>query len=156
MRISDGSSDVCSSGLACGFAIPAAADVPESTDPIKIALFDWTSVNINANILCTILTELGYNVEYVTADYLSSLTTGLTTGDITIGMEFWDTTAGEAMAASDAPGQTERLSQLGAQQIEAWVYPVYRKAKCPGMPTWAALTVPTFAAASPTPHPRHN
>ena len=39
-------------GLAAGgFAIPATADVPESTDPIKIALFDWTSVNVNANIV---------------------------------------------------------------------------------------------------------
>src|SRR3546814_13107711 len=75
-------------GLAAGgFAIPAAADVPESTDPIKIALFDWTSVTINANILGTILTELGYNVEYLTADYLYSLTTGLPTGDTTNGLE---------------------------------------------------------------------
>ena len=61
---------------------------PESTDPIKIALFDWTSVNLNAKILGGILTKLGYNVEYPTADYLSSLTTGLTNGDIDIGVEY--------------------------------------------------------------------
>jgi glycine betaine/proline transport system substrate-binding protein len=139
-------------GLAAGsFAIPAVADVPESTDPIKIALFDWTSVNINANILGTILTELGYNVEYVTADYLSSLTTGLTTGDITIGMEFWDTTAGEAMVASDATGQTERLGSLGAQAIEEWWYPLYMKEKCPGLPNWEALKDPACAEAFSTP-----
>lgn len=138
-------------GLAAGgFAIPATADVPESTDPIKIALFDWTSVNVNANILGTILTELGYNVEYVTADYLSSLTTGLTTGDITIGMEFWDTTAGEAMVASDATGQTERLSSLGAQAIEEWWYPSYMKEKCPGLPNWEALKDPACAEAFST------
>ena len=39
------------------------AQVPESTDPIKIALFDWTSVNINAKILGGILEKLGYTVE---------------------------------------------------------------------------------------------
>ena len=33
----------------------AMAAAPESSDPIKIALFDWTSVNINANILGNIL-----------------------------------------------------------------------------------------------------
>src|SRR5512147_3201522 len=45
--------------LAAGWASSAKAEVPESTDPIKIALFDWTSVNINAKILGTILTRLG-------------------------------------------------------------------------------------------------
>ncbi len=55
--------------------LPVRADVPESQDPIKIALFDWTSVNLNAKILGVILTKLGYNVEYTTADYLSSITT---------------------------------------------------------------------------------
>ena len=74
---------------------PAMAAAPELSDPIKIALFDWTSVNLNANILGGILKRLGYNVEYVPADYISSLTTGLTTGDITIALEYWDTTAGE-------------------------------------------------------------
>lgn len=97
--------------LAGGMAPVAAA--PEPTDPIKIALFDWTSVNLNAKILGGILTKLGYTVEYPTTDYLSSLTTGLTTGDITIGVEFWDTTAGEAMKASDATDQTEKLGPLG-------------------------------------------
>src|SRR6476469_3126520 len=82
----------------------ALAQVPESGDPIKIALFDWTSVNINAKILGGVLEKLGYSVEYPTADYLSSLTTGLTKGDLTVGMAFWVTTAGEAMKASDATG----------------------------------------------------
>ncbi len=36
------------SALAVGSAGIAAAQAPESTDPIKIALFDWTSVNLNA------------------------------------------------------------------------------------------------------------
>lgn len=143
---------VVSLGLAAGVHAPtASAEVPESTDPIKIALFDWTSVNVNAHILGGILTELGYNVEYVTADYISSLTTGLTTGDITVGLEFWDTTAGEGMAASDATGMTERLGSLGAQAIEEWWYPIYMKEKCPGLPDWEALKDPACAEAFSTP-----
>ena len=49
----------------------ASAQAPESTDPIKIALFDWTSVNLNAKILGGILEKLGYTVEYPTADLLT-------------------------------------------------------------------------------------
>ena len=89
---------------ATAWCLPAYAQAPESNDPIKIALFDWTSVNLNAKIMGGILEKLGYTVEYPTADYLSSLTTGLTNGDLTLAMEFWDTTAGEAMKASDATG----------------------------------------------------
>jgi glycine betaine/proline transport system substrate-binding protein len=113
---------------AVGLWTPAAyAQAPESNDPIKIALFDWTSVNLNAKIMGGILEKLGYTVEYPTADYLSSLTTGLTNGDLTLAMEFWDTTAGEAMKASDATGQTEKLGPLGPKAKEEWWYPEYMK-----------------------------
>src|SRR5215468_1452536 len=137
--------------LTIGTTAPASAAVPESKDPIKIALFDWTSVNINAKILGGILQKLGYNVEYPTADYLSSLTTGLTNGDLTVGLEFWDTTAGEAMKASDATGQTERLGALGPKAKEEWWYPLYMKERCPGLPNWEALKNPECAEAFSTP-----
>ena len=101
------------------FALAGPAKAVESSDPIKIALFDWTSVNINAKILGGILEKLGYTVEYPTGDYLSSLTTSLTTGDITVGVEYWDTTAGEAMKASEATGQTDAAArhQEAAQAV---------------------------------------
>jgi glycine betaine/proline transport system substrate-binding protein len=134
----------------------ALAAAPESNDPIKIALFDWTSVNLNAKILGGILEKLGYTVEYPTADYLSSLTTGLTNGDLTVGMEFWDTTAGEAMKASDATGQTENLGPLGPKAKEEWWYPLYMKDKCPGLPNWEALKDPKCAEAFSTPETAPN
>ena len=130
---------------------PVTASAVESSDPIKIALFDWTSVNINARILGGILEKLGYTVEYPTGDYLSSLTTSLTNGDVTIGVEYWDTTAGEAMAASEATGQTERLGMLGPKAKEEWWYPLYMKEKCPGLPNWEALKDPKCAEAFSTP-----
>jgi glycine betaine/proline transport system substrate-binding protein len=140
-------------GLSAGLmTVPAfAQSVPESPDPIKIAMFDWTSVNINANILAQILKAQGYNVELVTSDYLSSLQTGLQTGDLTIAMEFWDTTAGEAMAAADASGKTERMGALGPKAKEEWWYPLYMKEKCPGLPNWEALKDPACAEAFSTP-----
>jgi glycine betaine/proline transport system substrate-binding protein len=139
--------------LAAGLGLPSSmpASAVESNDPIKIALFDWTSVNLNAKIVGGILEKLGYTVEYPTADYLSSLTTGLTNGDLTLGMEFWDTTAGEAMKASDATGQTERLGALGPKAKEEWWYPIYMKDKCPGLPDYKALLDPKCAEAFSTP-----
>ena len=58
--------------LAAVAVAPVPAKAVESNDPIKIALFDWTSVNLNAKILGGILEKLGYTVEYPTGDYLSS------------------------------------------------------------------------------------
>jgi glycine betaine/proline transport system substrate-binding protein len=124
---------------------------PESTDTIKIALFDWTSQNVNATILSKILKTKGYNVELVTADYLSSLQTGLQTGDLTIGLEYWDTTAGEAMVAADASGKTEKVGALGPKAKEEWWYPEYMKEKCPGLPNWEALKDPKCAEAFSAP-----
>ena len=139
------------SAVTVGAPLAASAAVPESNDPIKIALFDWTSVNINSKILGDILEKLGYSVEYPTGDYLSSLTTGLTNGDLTVGMEYWDTTAGEAMKASDATGQTIRLGKLGPKAKEEWWYPEYMKERCPGLPDWHALLKPECAKAFSTP-----
>ena len=63
----------------------------------------------------TILKQYGYNVEIVNADYLASLTAGIPTGDLTLGLEYWDTTAGEAMAEADKTGTVERLGALGPE-----------------------------------------
>jgi len=81
---------------------------------------------------------------------LSSLTTSLTNGDVTVGVEYWDTTAGEAMKASDATGQTERLGAIGPKAKEEWWYPLYMKEKCPGLPNWEALKDPKCAEAFST------
>src|SRR5262249_44791526 len=88
---------------------PAVAGAPESTDPIKIANFDWTGAVLNTKILAKILESYGYKVEVVNADYLASIGTGLPSGDLTLGLEYWDTTAGEAMAEADKTGKTEKL-----------------------------------------------
>ena len=138
---------LAAAALAATSFSPISAGAVESSDPIKIALFDWTSVNLNAKILGGVLEKLGYSVEYPTGDYLSSLTTSLTNGDLTLGLEYWDTTAGEAMKASDATGQTEKLGTLGPKAKEEWWYPMYMKEKGPGLPNWEALKDPKCAEA---------
>ena len=49
----------------------AHAQVPESEDPIKLTLHDWTGQLITTEIMGRVLEGMGYNVEYVQADYIA-------------------------------------------------------------------------------------
>src|SRR5919108_2659206 len=135
-------------------ALPAAAQTPESPDPIKIANMDWTSAVLNTKIMEVILKQYGYNVEIVNADYLASVSAGIPTGDLTLGLEYWDTTAGEAMAEADKTGTVERLGPLGPKAKEEWWYPLYMKEKCPGLPDWKALNDCAEAFSTPETAPK--
>ena len=42
----------------------------QSSDPIRIALNDWTGQHISSRIMGAVLEEGGYRVDYVEADYL--------------------------------------------------------------------------------------
>ena len=48
----------------------SAADVPESADPIRIAIHEWTGQHITSYVAGEVLKKMGYNVEYVTAAML--------------------------------------------------------------------------------------
>jgi glycine betaine/proline transport system substrate-binding protein len=77
----------------------ANAQVPESEDPIKLTLHDWTGQYITTEIMGRVLESMGYNVEYVQADYLAQFA-GLEAGDLHVAMEMWETTGKDAMEAS--------------------------------------------------------
>ncbi|WP_439813772.1 ABC transporter substrate-binding protein [Zavarzinia sp. CC-PAN008] len=136
-----------------GFGATAWAAAPESQEPIKIGVHDWTGQRITATIAGTMLEKLGYKVEYVPIDYLTALT-AMETGDITFVSEQWDTTAAEVMAKADASGKTERLGALGPQAQEDWWYPIYMKEKCPGLPNWEALKACGEAFSTPETAPK--
>ena len=51
----------------------------ESTDPIKLTLHDWTGQLITTKLMGSVLSEAGYNIEYVQADYIAQFA-GLKTG----------------------------------------------------------------------------
>ncbi|MEX2318593.1 MAG: ABC transporter substrate-binding protein [Bauldia sp.] len=118
-------------------AAPAMAE-PESQDPIKITLHDWTGQLITSNIMGEVLKAAGYNIEYVVADYIAQFA-GLATGDLTLAMEMWETTGREAMDEWVATGNVENLGETGMLAKEEWWYPLYMKDKCPGLPNWEAL-----------------
>ena len=95
-----------------------------------------------------VLEGMGYNVEYVQADYIAQFA-GLESGDLHVAMEMWETTGKDAMAASLATGKTVDLGETGMQAKEEWWYPAYMKEKCPGLPNWEALNDCAEAFATP-------
>ncbi len=131
---------------------PAAA-APESTDPIKLTLHDWTGQYITTTIMGEVLKSMGYNVEYVQADYLAQFA-GIETGDLHIAMELWQTTAADALEASLATGNTIDLGETGMSAKEEWWYPLYMKELCPGLPSWEALKSCGEAFSTPETAPK--
>jgi glycine betaine/proline transport system substrate-binding protein len=131
----------------------AASAAPESKDPIKITLNDWTGQFLTTKLMGEALKKAGYNVEYVTADYLAQFV-GLETGDLHVAMEIWATTGQEAMDKSLATGKTENLGETGMKEIEEWWYPAYMVEKCPGLPDWKALKACPEAFSTPETAPK--
>lgn len=144
-------------GLAASFLALAAANPvlaePESKDPIKITLNDWTGQLLTSNLMAEVLKKAGYNVELVPADYIAQFA-GLKTGDLTLGMEIWATTGQEALDEAVATGMVENLGETGMMAIEEWWYPTYMKEKCPGLPNWEALKTCAEAFSTPETAPK--
>ncbi len=131
----------------------AMAQAPESDDPIKLTLHDWTGQYITTTIMGEVLKSMGYNVEYVQADYIAQFA-GLESGDLHIAMEMWETTGKDAMEASLETGKTLDLGETGMFAIEEWWYPSYMKDKCPGLPDWQALNDCAEAFSTPETAPK--
>ena len=72
---------MCCLGLSAAVKVSHAA-APESSDPIKLALHEWTGQHVSTYIAGEVLKKMGYTVEYVTAAYLPSAT-GLSDGNLT-------------------------------------------------------------------------
>ncbi len=136
---------------AASFTGHAVAGAPESEDPIKLTIHDWTGQYITTHIMGEVLARMGYNVEYVQADYIAQFA-GLETGDLHVAMEMWETTGKDAMLASLATGKTENFGPTGMKAKEEWWYPLYMKTgACASLPDWHALLDPNCAEAFSTP-----
>lgn len=142
-------------GLALGAMLAAGpvAAAPESPDPIKITLHDWTGQLITSKMMGEVLKKAGYNVEYVPADYLAQFT-GLESGDLDVAMEIWETTGRDAMDAAIATGKVVNFGETGMVAKEEWWYPLYVKEKCPGLPDWKALNACAELFAIPETAPK--
>ena len=150
MRTLLGSAAIVLAGLS------AAGAAVESEDPIRLTLHDWTGQLISTNIMAAILEEAGYNVELVQADYLAQFA-GMRTGDVTVAMELWATTAADVLNEAVATGDVVNMGETGMMAKEEWWFPAYMKEACPGLPDWQALNdcADEFATTETAPKGRY-
>ncbi|MBL8711222.1 MAG: ABC transporter substrate-binding protein [Rhodospirillaceae bacterium] len=128
--------------------VAQAQSVPESKDPIKLALNEWTGQLASSYIYGSVLEKMGYTVEYVTAGAVPQYE-AMVSGNLTANPENWDNNVGEIYPKAVASGDLVLLGPLGIDAVESWVYPAYMEAKCPGLPDWKALMNCGEAFATP-------
>ena len=146
---------VAAGALAFGLAIgnAAAGNVPESDDPIRVVVNDWTGQHISTYIAGTLLKKMGYNVEYVTAGALPQHP-GLAQGNLHLQTEVWTNNVGDIYPKAVDSGDIEVLGDLGLDPKEGWIYPPYMEERCPGLPNYRALYDCVQAFARPDTLPK--
>ncbi len=131
------------------------ADVPESSDPIKVILNDWTGQLFSAKVAGGLLEKMGYNIEYVSAGALPQHA-GLAQGNLHFQTEVWSNNVGDLYPKAVESGEIVVVGNLGLEPREGWIYPPYMEEKCPGLPGYKALyeCAQAFAAAETFPEGR--
>jgi glycine betaine/proline transport system substrate-binding protein len=135
--------------------VATAANVPESTDPIKVIMNDWTGQHVSTKIAGELLKKMGYNIEYVSAGALPQHA-GLAQGNLHFQAEVWTNNIGDLYPKAVESGEIVVLGDLGLEPKEGWVFPPYMKDKCPGLPDYKALyeCAQAFASAETFPNGR--
>jgi glycine betaine/proline transport system substrate-binding protein len=126
-------SAVAGTAFAAGVALSGAASaqsIPETDEPIKLAMNEWTGQHISTAVAGEVLKRMGYNVEYVTAGYYPQLT-ALADGDLDGSLEIWSSNIGEGFDAAMATGNIEVLGESGLRPQEQWMVPAYVIDMCP-------------------------
>ncbi len=138
-----------------GLATNAPAAVPESNDPIRLAMNEWTGQHISTHVAGEILKRMGYNVEYVTAGYYPQMQ-AMEDNTISATMEIWSSNIGEHYDNALASGKVEEIGDLGLESVESWFFNNAAKEKCPGLPDYKVLNdcVAAFANAETFPKGR--
>ncbi|MEM7222750.1 MAG: ABC transporter substrate-binding protein [Pseudomonadota bacterium] len=126
----------------------AAAQVPESSEPIKIVVNNWNSQLVLANISGRLLEKLGYNVAYMPA-HTQMQYSALANGDMHFQVEVWEGTMAEAFEKQVARGGIIDAGSHDAVTREDWWYPAYVEEICPGLPDWQALKDCSAKLATP-------
>lgn len=147
--------------LGTAFALAAltgpayAQSIPESSDPIKLAIHDWTGQHITTRIAGEILKKMGYTVDYVVAGYIPMFD-AVANGEIDASLEIWQFSSKEYYQRALDTGNVELLGETGIEPHEGLVYPAYMEEKCPGLPDWKALKdcAEAFAATETFPQGR--
>ncbi|MFQ5984445.1 MAG: ABC transporter substrate-binding protein [Alphaproteobacteria bacterium] len=129
------------------------AGVPESKDPIKIILNNWTSQVVLANVTGELLKKMGYNVELVPSDNQLQYA-GMANGDVHMQIEVWEGTHKTNFLKYVATGNLLDAGTHLAITREEWWYPKYMEERCPGLPDWKALDKCAGEFATPETAPK--
>ncbi len=122
-----------------GFATTAlSAEMGDTSEPIKLAMNEWTGQHITTKVAGQILMRAGYEVEYVTAGYYPQLT-AIRDNTISATLEIWSSNIGEHYTEALASGQAVDIGDLGLVPVETWFYNDAAAEACPGLPSWEAL-----------------
>jgi glycine betaine/proline transport system substrate-binding protein len=142
-------------GVSALSSAAVAADVPESADPIKVIMNDWTGQHVSTKIAGELLKKMGYNIEYVSAGALPQHA-GLAQGNLHFQAEVWTNNIGDLYPKAVESGDIVVLGELGLEPREGWIYPPYMEEKCPGLPSYQALydCAQAFATAETFPNGR--
>jgi len=126
---------------------PAAAG-PDSTDPIKLPIHNWSSQIAGVYAIGAILESTGNSVEYISAD--STLVyTSMCEGDMDLVHEVWQGAFGVAFEEQVDAGCVIDAATHDAKTREEWWYPSYVEDVCPGLPDWEALNACAEMFATP-------
>lgn len=138
-----------------GISNSSLAAVPESKDPIKLAINEWTGQHISTHVAGEILKRMGYNVEYVTAGYYPQMQ-ALEDNTVSATMEIWSSNIGEHYEKALASGNVVEIGDLGLNPVESWFVNDAAMKACPGLPDWNALKdcAEVFANAETFPNGR--
>lgn len=115
-----------------------AVRTPESRDPIKIVLNNWTSQILLSKITGRILGKMGYQVEYHVQDTYEQWG-ALQRGLLHVQVEVWEGTNAKLFHRMIAAGGVVEAGKHDAVTREDWWYPSYVEEMCPGLPDWKAL-----------------
>ncbi len=129
---------ILAGALVLGANTASSAELGDDGEPIRLAFNEWTGQNISTHIAGTLLTQLGYEVEYITAGNFPQHQ-ALADGDIHASLEVWTNNAGDIYPQMKEAGRIVDIGSLGLNPGEGWIYPMYMEDMCPGLPDWQAL-----------------
>ena len=116
----------------------AGAETAEESGVVRIALHDWSSQLVSAEVVGAILGEAGFPVEYVPFDS-QEVYQAMCDGDIDLVHEVWEPAFGVAFEEQLDKGCVLDWATHDAVTREEWWYPSYVEEQCPGLPDWEAL-----------------
>ncbi|WP_244444213.1 ABC transporter substrate-binding protein [Lutibaculum baratangense] len=131
----------------------AAAQAPESDDPIVVATHNWSSQVVMSHIVGRLFEEKGYQVRYTPLDS-QAVYPAIGNGDVTVQVEVWEGAFGPAFEQAVQAGGVVDAGDHDAVTREEWWYPAYVAEICPGLPDWQALNACAEKFATPETAPQ--